>query len=52
MKKRHIRDTPAELHVPYGYEFDDLYDTETPEELGEPIKEEEVQISFGRKDDK
>ena len=31
MKKRKIR---TELHVPYGYEFEDLYDTEVPEELG------------------
>jgi hypothetical protein len=45
MKKRKIR---TELHVPYGYEFEDLYDTEVPEELGEPILEEEVTVSFGR----
>ena len=50
MKNKNIRDTPAELHVPYGYEFEDLYDTETPEELGEPILEEEVTVSFGRND--
>ena len=49
MKNKNIRDTPAELHVPYGYEFDELYDTETPDELGVPIKEEEVEVSFGRK---
>lgn len=45
MKKRKIR---TELHVPYGYEFEDLYDTDVPEELGEPILEEEVTVSFGR----
>lgn len=45
MKKRKIR---TELHVPYGYEFEDLYDTEVPEELGKPILEEEVTVSFGR----
>ena len=45
MKKRKIR---TELHGPYGYEFEDLYDTEVPEELGEPILEEEVTVSFGR----
>lgn len=52
MKKKHIRDTPAELSVAYGYEFDELYDTETPEELGEPIEEEEVSICFGRDEQK
>ena len=51
MRKKHTRDTP-ELHVPYGYEFDDLYDTEVPEDYGEPILQEEVTVSFGRKDDK
>ena len=50
MKNKNIRDTPAELHVPYGYEFDELYDTVTPDELGEAIKEEEVKVYFGRKD--
>ena len=50
MKKKNIRDTPIELFVPYGYEFDDLYDTETPEELGEPIMEEEVKVRFGKED--
>ena len=51
MRNRNIRDTPAELHVPYGYEFDELYDTETPDELGEAIQEEEVKVYFGRKDE-
>lgn len=52
MSYKNIRDTPAELHVPYGYEFDELYDTEAPEELGKPILEEEVTVSFGRIDKK
>lgn len=52
MKKKHIRDTPAELSVAYGYEFDELYDTEMPEELGEAIEEEEVSIRFGRDEQK
>ena len=30
--------------------LDELYDTETPDELGEAIKEEEVKVYFGRKD--
>lgn len=45
MKKRKIT---TELYVPYGYEFEDLYDTDVPEELGEPILKEEVTVSFGR----
>lgn len=52
MKKKNIRDTPIELFVPYGYGFDELYDTQTPEELGEPIKEEEVKVRFGKEDKK
>ena len=52
MKKKNIRDTPIELFVPFGYEFDDLYDTETPEELGEPIMQEEVKVRFGKEDKK
>lgn len=50
MKKKHVRENLTELEVEYGYEFDELYDTEAPEELGEPIKEEEVSVRFGRKD--
>lgn len=52
MRKKHIRDRLTELNVAYGYEFDELYDTETPEELGEPIKEEEVAVRFGRDEQK
>ena len=52
MKKKNIRDTPIELLVPYGYGFDDLYDTETPVELGEPIRQEEVKVRFGKEDKK
>lgn len=51
MFKKKIRDTPAELFVPKGYSFDELYDTEIPEELGEPIKEEGVTVRFGRDDE-
>lgn len=52
MKKKHKRNQPAELSVTYGYEFDELYDTVTPEELGEPIEEEEVTVRFGRDEQK
>lgn len=50
--KRKNKNYPAELQVPYGYEFDELYDTEAPDELGEPIMEEEVTVHFGRKNEK
>lgn len=42
---------PAELYVPLGYTFEELYDTDDSEFEEEPILKEEVNIVFepGRK---
>ena len=46
-----IRDTP-ELQVPKGYEFGDIYETDdTGYGLDKPIVEEEVKVSFGRRNE-
>lgn len=53
MKRKNIRDTPAELFVPYGYEFEDIYDTDDiGMNMGEPVLEEEVTVHFGSKGEK
>ena len=53
MKQKKIRDTPTELFVPYGYDFEDIYEVEDEEmELGEPVFEEEVIVKYGRKNEK
>lgn len=46
-----IRDTP-ELNVPNGYEFEDMYETDdTGYGFGKPMVEEEVRVSFGRRNE-
>lgn len=53
MKRKNIRDTPAELFVPDGYEFEDIYDTaDNDMDMGKPVIEEEVTVHFGRKGEK
>ena len=53
MKQKNKRDTPTELFVPYGYNFEDVYDVEDEEmELGKPLYEEEVTVKYGRKNEK
>ena len=37
---------PAELYVPLGYTFEELYDTDDSEFEEEPILKEEVNIIF------
>ena len=54
MKQNNIRDTPkTEILVPFGYNFEDIYDVEdVGEELGKPVVEEEVIVKYGRKNEK
>ena len=53
MKSENIRDTPINLFVPDGYEFEEVYDTDdNGMDMGKPVFEEEVTIHFGRKGEK
>lgn len=53
MKKKNIREIPAELFVPDGYKFEDLYDVVDNEmDMGKPVLEEKVTVHFGRKGEK
>ena len=46
-----IRDTP-ELNVPKGYEFGEIYETDdTGYGYDKPVLEEEVRVSFGRRNE-
>ena len=46
-----IRDTP-ELNVPNGYAFGDMYETDdTGYGFDKPMVEEEVRVSFGRRNE-